>query len=999
MSADLTKVVEIVFGAVDRDTKATIDSIGNSLSTFDAGVQNIAEPVSRFTEGLLKAEAGVAALGAAFVTLATNESSKFGEKMEEIGSLVNATPEQVDRLGATIQAFARESTSNFDQIGQAVYIATSNLGDTSKAMDILGIAEKGAVVGATDLESTTALLTRTMNAYGLVTGDSATNTANAERVMAAMFTTVQNGDINMTMLSENLGKVASSAAAAGVPIETVGAAIAAITGAGVNAEQSMTLLNALLKELLSPSDDLSKALGGLKVTTDGLPAIMERLKQSTGGSADQLYALFSSSEAAKGALILANDSAGKFHTTLGAMKDGVANLNQNFDDFAGGMADSMQKMENSWLSMLQVIGKPNQENFQAVYDAFNALFLSVENAMRGGAFDGVFKFIDDFSDTLSGALESIAKNLPEALNGVDFAGLADSLGGLGDELKSAFGDIFGNIDLGTVEGLRSAIQTTVNVIGNLINVTTEVIKQFEPIFAAIGEAGKQVGGAGDETVKASGKLLGALTVLGEFGTAFGGLLLVINESQTDISNVFNTLAGGARVFSNVMQLAFDAVALAITVGLRETTYAIGGFFDTIGADTLAQKFYDSGNKFNDITQGIKLNLQSNAKDMDDAWGQMANGLSLSSDTSARSINKIGDAAADAAKPVAAIGDTSKASLADVGSSFAAVTPKLVEFSNETKKAADSLAKTIESAPIAAKAVSQVSQSFADGAEAEKAYNRLKEDGYKVSIEYANGLFKVSAAQEEAAKTGKDIKTTTAEISQSFEDGAKAEELYNRLKAEGHQVNIEYANGLFTVHESQVLAKGSALEAGQAAKNAADKAIEGSAEWKRVQEVMIESQKVTNDFQIKLGELANNRYEIVVKASVDLRVAEIEAETSRVNAAFNSINESVSTLTTGSTDLWGLFEKKAGFTGSSQLEEAAKRMEQRLDSELELKQRLTDAIVEQASSMTQKLNSGQPLIQIDGGSLAPELEMIFDKILTYTQTRTTQEGLALLLGVG
>lgn len=996
--ADLSRTVEVIFGAVDKNTKATIDSIGGSLATFDAGIQKVADPVANFTEGLLKAEAGVAALAAAFLTASANESSKFGEKMEEIGSLINATPEKVAALGTSIQQFALNSTSDFDKINQAVYIATSNLGDTGKAMDILGIAEKGAVVGATDLEASTALLTRTMNAYGLVTDDSATNTANAERVMAAMFTTVQNGDINMTMLSENLGKVASSAAAAGVPIETIGAAIAAITGAGVNAEQSMTLLNSLLKELLSPSDDLVKALGGLKVTTDGLPAVMDRLKQSTGGSAESIYGLFSSSEAAKGALILANDSAGKFHITLGAMKDGVVNFNKNFDDFAGGMADSMQKLQNAWVSMMVTVGAPNKENFQAIYDAFSSVLTAIDTAMRGGAFDFIYKYIDEFSDNLSSSLETIARNLPEAFNGVNFYGIVKSLNSLGDEFKSALGDIFGNIDIGTVDGLRSAIQITVNIISSLISATTEIIKQFGPIFAAIGEAGRQVGGASEETSIASGKLLGAMTVLGNFGTVLGGLLLVINESQTNIGNVFNTLIGGAKIFTNAMQLAFDSVALAIAIALREIPYSIGGFFDAIGADTIAQKFYDSGNKVNETIQGIKANLRSNAKDMGDSWEQMANGLGLSSETSAKSINKIGDAADGVVKPVAAIGDASKGSLTELGNAFASVTPKVTEFSNETKKAADSLSKTIESAPSVAQVINGISRNFEDGAKAEELYNRLKSEGRKVSIEYADGLFKVSAAQEEATKTGNNVKTTTAEISQSFEDGAKAEELYNRLKSEGHTVNIEYANGLFTVHETQVLTKGSALAAGQAAKEGALKAGEGSKEWKAVQEVLLETQKQADDFKIKMGELANKRYEIDVKAAVDLRVAEIEAETSRINQALSTTGEVIDSLRQGSTDLWDVFGQKAGFTGAEEIKSAAERMDRRLDEELAIKKQITDAQIERLKAETYRLTSGEPLISIDAKELAPELELVFDKILKYTQVKATQQGLSLLVGL-
>jgi len=248
--ADAQRTIDIIFNAIN-ETGEGLSSIADDLQSLSDEASNVTGPLAEIADQAVLTESAILSMGAAFLTVSVNEASQFSEKIEEIGSLVNAQPDDIGALKTAVQEFASDSVSNFDAIGQAVYVATSNLGDTSAAMDVLVTAEKGAQVGATDLETSTALLTRTMNAYGLVTDDSKTNTENAERVMAAMFVTVQNGDINMGALADNMGKVASTAAAAGIPIETVGAALAALTGAGVNAEQSTTLLNAVIKELLN----------------------------------------------------------------------------------------------------------------------------------------------------------------------------------------------------------------------------------------------------------------------------------------------------------------------------------------------------------------------------------------------------------------------------------------------------------------------------------------------------------------------------------------------------------------------------------------------------------------------------------------------------------------------------------------------------------------------------------------------------------------------------
>ena len=69
------------------------------------------------------------------------------------------------------------------------------------------------------------------------------------------------------------------------------------------------------------------------------------------------------------------------------------------------------------------------------------------------------------SDSLGGALgefskviDAVTKNLPAALQNVDFSGLIRSFDGLFGELDTLFTKFFGEIDVTTVEGLSAALQ-------------------------------------------------------------------------------------------------------------------------------------------------------------------------------------------------------------------------------------------------------------------------------------------------------------------------------------------------------------------------------------------------------------------------------------------------------------------------------------------------------------------------------------------------------------
>jgi len=216
---------------------------------------------------------------------------------------------------------------------------------------------------------------------------------------------------------------------------------------------------------------------------------------------------------------------------------------------------------------------------------------------------------------------------------------------------------------------------------------------------------------------------------------------------------------------------------------------------------------------------------------------------------------------------------------------------------------------------------------------------------------------------------------------------------------GNTASISFSDGLYLVHSTQKTATESSDKLAESTKNTAEAAKVGSKEWKAVQDVLLETQKQTDDFSVKMAQLSNERFEISVKADVDLKVAQIQADTARITAAFQASSEAINALTKGATDLWvAAGSRETTGWNRLDLQHAAERMEARLDEELALKRELTNSVMSQSIATSNRLNSGAPLISIDAGTLAPELELIFDKILKFTQIKATQEGLSLLVGL-
>ena len=156
-----------------------------------------------------------------------------------------------------------------------------------------------------------------------------------------------------------------------------------------------------------------------------------------------------------------------------------------------------------------------------------------------------------------------------------------------------------------------------------MDLTTGIVTGLEPIFDVLGEAATQTGKVGEEAAKATGEVLGAITLLHEFGTALGVTLILIKESEADITNVFATLEGMVGIVINAMQMAFDAFAVVIF----RVAATMAESLNLVSFGDVAQGFRDSAAELKLLADAAAENLKSNANDMGEAWGTMTSGIS------------------------------------------------------------------------------------------------------------------------------------------------------------------------------------------------------------------------------------------------------------------------------------------------------------------------------------------------------------------------------------
>lgn len=609
--ADLQKTIEIIFGVTDDGASTGVANIAKQFDNFDSAVQNAAKPLGALANDILATTAALGAMGIAFAGVAAATAGGFDAGIREIGSLFNATEKELSGLSETLLAYGRDSTATFEEIQQASYIAISTGTQVEALTQTLTAAEQLAVAGATSLDSATGALTRSLNAYG-VGAEEATNYSEA------LFVAVQKGDTTMEQLANNLGKVATIAKNSGVDFDELLAALDGLTIAGISTAESTTQLRALFKELASPSEALTTALGGMTVEANGLQAVMQQLKTVTGGSQAEMAELFGSTEAVTAALVLANDSAGAFGGALDALADKAGKLGAAYGTMVNTFENNNQRFINNLKATLVDVGTPILDDYGEIITGLNGVLAGLGEGVQAPNFTAVYDSLDVFAVRIREFLEGVGTALPDALAQLDFTGLTSAITELGNELSGVFEAIFGGgLDLTVPEDLAEVLQKVVNLITGLVQVTAGIIDELRPVFEFLGEAADSVAGLDEETAKFIGNFLGAAKLLADFGTVLGGILIVLKETDTELGNVLNNLGAAASVVINAMQAAFDAFAVVI-FKTAETLAKVGNLV-TFG--DVAQEFRDSSSELALLGDAAAANLQRNLGEMGDAWDQ------------------------------------------------------------------------------------------------------------------------------------------------------------------------------------------------------------------------------------------------------------------------------------------------------------------------------------------------------------------------------------------
>tara|TARA_R100000458_G_C8278229_1_gene254139 strand:+ start:5498 stop:8485 length:2988 start_codon:yes stop_codon:yes gene_type:complete len=290
------------------------------------------------------------------------EFAKFERGVKNVTTLMNADDTGFFKgdLFAGSLKLSKDFGFALDDVNKSMFNAVSAGVKAGEAIDFLSEASKLAVAGVTNLKSTTLGLTTVLNAYGM-------EAAEAGKVSDILFTTQKFGVTTVEELSKSLGVVVPFAAASGISIEELGAAIATTTRSGLDAAKTVTALRAAISQMQKPaaeSRDLflqyGIPIGAAEMKAVGFTETLRRLNEVYQESPEVIEQMFGNVRGLTAIFSLAGENASTYNMILEENQDETlraANKLKGFEENMDSSQMGLDKLSTAWTGLKVAMGE------------------------------------------------------------------------------------------------------------------------------------------------------------------------------------------------------------------------------------------------------------------------------------------------------------------------------------------------------------------------------------------------------------------------------------------------------------------------------------------------------------------------------------------------------------------------------------------------------------------------------------------------------------------
>lgn len=524
-------------------------AIGADLSGLTKGMTKAGGMLSNLNKKIEAQSAQFRAVGLAATAMGTALVGGLGlgvkaaaEFQIGITNTLNLLGEDGKEWEETFSSGIKNVSARFglgkESIQKALFDITSAMIPPSEAMEFLGASAELAVAGVAGVDATTKAIITTLESFE-------GNITSAADASDFLFSVQKGGITTISELSESFGKVAPLASLAGVSAETLGAALATVTGAGISTKETVTALQQLINKFITPTDAATEAAKqlGFELNSGSLQGnafefTMKKLQKAT---IEQQVAIAGSVEAFKALGPIVKNVTG-FHERYEIIVNRQGLASAAAAEISKTFSNQLDRLKESASNIAITIGT-------ALLPMLSDIALKVEPILKGlGAWIEAHPKL------------TTALTLTAAAVGV----LLLAIGPILIVLPSLAAGVTAVVTvLGTLSGIIPALLGIMAVLGVAVVVLKSQWENLVSVWEIVVES-------------IDGLVTGLVTRITEKLESFG---VTLNEIWLAIQGAFNIFAGGITDILNGLAVPFKFIDKIV----RETFGSWGELFEVVGA--------------------------------------------------------------------------------------------------------------------------------------------------------------------------------------------------------------------------------------------------------------------------------------------------------------------------------------------------------------------------------------------------------------------------------
>lgn len=535
-------------------TSNEMKNLGDTTKTVDDGFTVLKGTMANLaSEAIKKVAEGAKNLAKSVFEAGSN----FEASMSNVKAISGATGDEMLQLKSKAEEMGSKTKFTATEAGDAMsYMAMAGWKTSDMLNGIEGIMNLAAASGE-DLATTSDIVTDALTAMGYSAGD-------AGELADVMAAAASNSNTNVSMMGETFKYAAPLVGTLGYNMQDAAIAIGLMANAGIKGEQAGTSLRGVLTRLAAPPKDCANAMDALGLSlTDSegnmlsLQDVINQLREKFAGLDEVQQAAYASAIAGKtgmsGLLAIVNAAPEDYDK----LTEAIYNCSGASEDMANTMNDNV----NGQITLLKS---------------------KIEGIM-----------IQVF-DNASGSIRQAIDKISEALDSIDWTGVADTIGKIAEGIANAFSFIIDNGDtiVSVATGIGTAMLTW--AIAEKINSVVEAVKKFQMANEGASVAQALLNGAMNANpimlvVTLIAGLVAAIMTLWATNDGF-------REAVTNVWNAFKDVVGGAIS-------AVGGFITNLVTWFSELPGNIGGFLSDVisgvaeWASNMVQKAIEVGSNF------------------------------------------------------------------------------------------------------------------------------------------------------------------------------------------------------------------------------------------------------------------------------------------------------------------------------------------------------------------------------------------------------------------